>query len=77
MKVVSCDLGPKKFSKSKIHILTNYEQLNPKRAIVFCTTVRWNKNKCSWLKFLGGCTMIKKEVIYVKNVVQCLRKKHI
>ena len=32
--IVSYDLGPKKFSKSKIHILPIYEQMNTKRAIV-------------------------------------------
>ena len=29
--IVSYDLGPKKISKFKIHILPIYEQMNPKR----------------------------------------------
>ena len=32
--IVSYDLVPKKVSKSKIHILPIYEQMNPKTAIV-------------------------------------------
>ena len=32
--IVNYDLGPQKISKSKIHILPIYEQMNPKTAIV-------------------------------------------
>ena len=40
--------GPKKISKSKIHILPNYEQMNLKTAIVVCQ-VFWEpiKNRVS------------------------------
>ena len=35
--IASYDLDQKKFSKSKIHILPNYEQTNLKMAIVACS----------------------------------------
>ena len=34
--IVSYNLGQKKFSKSRIHILPNYEQTESKTAIVAC-----------------------------------------
>ena len=36
--IVSYNLDPKKFSKSKIQILPNYEQMDLKTAIVILTT---------------------------------------
>ena len=36
LHIVNYDLIPKKNSKSKINILSIYEQMNPKTAIVLC-----------------------------------------
>ena len=41
--IFSYNLGPKKFSKSRIHIFPNYGQTDSKTAIVYCQALRIQK----------------------------------
>ena len=71
---------PKKISRSKIHILSIYEQMNPKRAIVKCLCQRY------WLKGITGTSKLPNFIEITANMIylvalglglKCLHKVHL